>query len=202
MKKPIPENVETLIGANLKRLRVERGYTQRDLGERLGVVASHPWKPQTVADAEAGRRKFAAGDLFILATALRVPIPVLLQVPEGTTTVQAGKSLVAVPPAIPLDGDSLGYMLDSLRSLLADLQAYVYPSLGKVDEQIRSAIQTVRLMGISSSGDPQWARTAGKWGAFTDKPEEHADGFDYATQLGEAIRDYYARNQETPEEEP
>lgn len=55
-----------MLATNLRRLREDRGWSQRQLGERAGV------HKQVIADIEAGKTRMPAYDKFIrIARALK-----------------------------------------------------------------------------------------------------------------------------------
>jgi transcriptional regulator with XRE-family HTH domain len=73
------------------RIRQERerlGMTQADVAGAVSrlLVGDEKWYPQTVSDAEKGKRAFAVDDLFALALALSVPVKQLITAPPGETT--------------------------------------------------------------------------------------------------------------------
>jgi len=62
----------SITGRRIKALRVELGYTQTDLAERVRVDTS------TVCDWETGRSEPRLGRLALVAHALRCPVEYLV----------------------------------------------------------------------------------------------------------------------------
>jgi transcriptional regulator with XRE-family HTH domain len=80
--------INQVVGANLRRLREERGLTQAQAGLLLEPYLGSKWKKQTVGFAEKGlRREFSAGELISLARAFGVKVQSLLQPPPGEPTI-------------------------------------------------------------------------------------------------------------------
>lgn len=67
--------IEQAIGANVARVRKERGLSQTDLGQAIEQHQGRPWSRQAVSAAEKGQRAFSAADLMALARVLDVSIP-------------------------------------------------------------------------------------------------------------------------------
>lgn len=63
-------------GTNVKRLRIERGWSQSKLAGDVGISLSHLWK------LESGQREPSADVVDRVAEALGVPPIVLLQAPK------------------------------------------------------------------------------------------------------------------------
>lgn len=73
-----------VVGRNVKRLRLERALTQHELAQvwkRYGLV----WARSKLAALETGGRpQVSAGELVLIALAMRVPIGELFDGPEGS----------------------------------------------------------------------------------------------------------------------
>ena len=67
-----PENSFDAIGKSLKSIRKRRGFTQKELGERIGVLR------ESIAAYEAGRSHIMDTTLLDLAAVLRVSVNELL----------------------------------------------------------------------------------------------------------------------------
>ncbi len=65
------------LGERLARLRKERGYTQKELGEKTGLIQA------LISDYERGKLRLNADTILRLATALEVTTDDLLQ-PAGS----------------------------------------------------------------------------------------------------------------------
>lgn len=80
MAKTLPKSNEIIarVGANVRRLRLERGWTLRGLAERSGL------SPRFVSQLEAGQGNIAIGRLAGVADAYGVPLEQLVSAkPEG-----------------------------------------------------------------------------------------------------------------------
>lgn len=82
--------IEEVIGANLARLRDEKGMSQSQLGDAVAEHLGKPWSRQAVSAAEKGRRAFTAADLLALARTLDVSVPALFLLRDwrGSNTVE------------------------------------------------------------------------------------------------------------------
>ncbi|VVT12224.1 helix-turn-helix transcriptional regulator [Hoeflea sp. EC-HK425] len=60
--------LEKLVGINLRRLRNERGLSQQQVGEKLGISF------QQIQKFENGTNRISAGRLFVLAQFLNAPL--------------------------------------------------------------------------------------------------------------------------------
>ena len=64
------------IGENIKKIRVDAGLTQKELGERLGITS------QSIAQWETGRREPKYQSMVKIADALNVPVSSLYGISE------------------------------------------------------------------------------------------------------------------------
>ena len=73
------ENVdpESLAGMQLRRIRLERGWTQQDVAERMRPFG-HKWIKSTVNRIEGGKRALRVNELENLARMLELPREMLL----------------------------------------------------------------------------------------------------------------------------
>lgn len=77
------------VSRNVRRLRISRGWTQEEAGERFGAIYGEPWSKAVWSAAEQTRgvrqRSWAANELAALADLFGVSIPELLvdDEPEG-----------------------------------------------------------------------------------------------------------------------
>ncbi len=67
--RPGPTSLDAIAGANLRRIRISRGFTQERLAERLGITY------QAVQRLEAGKIQFSVNRVVELAGILEVTIP-------------------------------------------------------------------------------------------------------------------------------
>jgi transcriptional regulator with XRE-family HTH domain len=78
MAKRSPLPVDTLVGQNIRICRLQRGLSQTELGQRIGVTF------QQVQKYEKGANRVGASRLTQIADTLQVPLPTLF---DGASTV-------------------------------------------------------------------------------------------------------------------
>lgn len=71
MKTMKPGTVRAVFGANVRRLRGEMGFSQESFAEECGLHRTY------VGAIERGERNVSLDNIARIASALRVPIPVL-----------------------------------------------------------------------------------------------------------------------------
>jgi transcriptional regulator with XRE-family HTH domain len=79
MAKRSPLPVDTLVGQNIRICRLQRGLSQTELGQRIGVTF------QQVQKYEKGANRVGASRLTQIADTLQVPLPTLF---DGASTVE------------------------------------------------------------------------------------------------------------------
>src|ERR1700740_1522580 len=84
MAKRAPQPVDVLVGQNIRICRLQKGLSQTELGERIGVTF------QQIQKYEKGANRVGASRLTQIADVLGVPIPTLF---DGAPT--AGQSQAA-----------------------------------------------------------------------------------------------------------
>ena len=72
-----------IIGANLKEMRVEAGWSQERLAEAV-AREGYPWKRITCAEVEAGTRRLSLEELLTLAALFAEPLLSFLRVQDDT----------------------------------------------------------------------------------------------------------------------
>jgi transcriptional regulator with XRE-family HTH domain len=77
MAKRSPLPVDTLVGQNIRICRLQKGMSQTELGERIGVTF------QQVQKYEKGANRVGASRLTMIADVLGVPLPTLF---DGAAT--------------------------------------------------------------------------------------------------------------------
>ena len=99
MAKRSPLPVDTLVGQNIRICRLQRGMSQTELGERIGVTF------QQVQKYEKGANRVGASRLTMIADVLAVPLPTLF---DGAATAGQGspeaspRHLLAKPHSLRL----------------------------------------------------------------------------------------------------
>jgi transcriptional regulator with XRE-family HTH domain len=99
MAKRAPQPVDVLVGQNIRICRLQKGLSQTELGERIGVTF------QQIQKYEKGANRVGASRLTQIAGVLGVPLPTLF---EGTPTAgqavqdQSGRALLTHPHSLRL----------------------------------------------------------------------------------------------------
>lgn len=78
--------VSEIVGYRMRLARAELGWTQTELGKRLGEKLNsdgRPWHVQSVSAAEKGRRAFTAEELLVLSSTLRHEVGWFFLPPDG-----------------------------------------------------------------------------------------------------------------------
>lgn len=73
--------LEEVIGQRIKEARGVKGYSQTELGERLGELLGTTWSRQAVSAAEHGQRAFPIIELFALASVMGISVHQLIDAP-------------------------------------------------------------------------------------------------------------------------
>jgi transcriptional regulator with XRE-family HTH domain len=73
MRRVTPEEVDKLIGANVRGVRSRLRMRQEDLSDAMG------WSRRTVTTLEAGDRRVTVSDVMLLCEALEVDLAELLR---------------------------------------------------------------------------------------------------------------------------
>ena len=68
-----PNSARELLARNLRRLRLEHGFTQETLSHESGVMQSH------LSEIEAGKRNASIDLIGAIALALAVPVAALFE---------------------------------------------------------------------------------------------------------------------------
>lgn len=95
------------LGANIRRVRLQAGLTQKELGERIGVEGN------TISDWERGRSEPQAKMILAIAEACNVPVSELFRPAQDEEQQQVAKA------APPKDGNE---WLDVFRMLASALE--------------------------------------------------------------------------------
>jgi len=133
-KSPLP--VDTLVGRNIRICRLQRGLTQTELGNHLGVTF------QQIQKYENGANRVGASRLNQISAALSVPLTTLF---EGSRTADrpgpdlSGRALLAHPHALRLvqafhripDGRSRMAVLRLIESIVRAQSAVRSPARGR-----------------------------------------------------------------------
>ena len=99
MKTRVARPVDVLVGQNIRICRMQRGLTQSELADRVGITF------QQIQKYENGANRVGASRLIQVAGALDVPLAVLF---DGTASVSrgepdsSGRALLAHPHALRL----------------------------------------------------------------------------------------------------
>jgi transcriptional regulator with XRE-family HTH domain len=71
----IPVDFDTRVGANIRRIREAKGFSQTDLASELGRRGGLNWPQQTIARVEAGTRPLKFSEAIVVAEILEVELP-------------------------------------------------------------------------------------------------------------------------------
>lgn len=78
-----------VIGERVRAQREKQGWTQAELGKRVGSqLGQGDWSRQVISSTEQGRRAFTAAELVTFAHVLDVSITYLLTPPLGVDTIE------------------------------------------------------------------------------------------------------------------
>lgn len=115
-----------LLARNIAAARTVLHLRQSDLSERMREQ-DVPWYPQTVSEAEAGRRAVRAAELLPLAIALETTVWALTAAPPGTIAVAlpsgeviSARRVVEVDESAVWDGNRLKVTPPSRRTPLIE----------------------------------------------------------------------------------
>ena len=110
--------VDSLVGRNIRILRLDRGMSQTELGHRLGVTF------QQVQKYENGTNRIGSGRLFKIGNVFGVPISAFFDGAEHTLGDGNGRSptaLLTEPHALRLLQAFCSLESDDMRRTIADL---------------------------------------------------------------------------------
>ncbi len=100
MAKRAPQPVDVLVGQNIRICRLQKGLSQTELGERIGVTF------QQIQKYEKGANRVGASRLTQIAGVLGVPLPTLFEgAPTGgsqTIPDQSARALLTHPHSLRL----------------------------------------------------------------------------------------------------
>lgn len=88
-------SIEQVVGENLTRLRMRRGWTQEQLGERVGEITGKKWARAVVSTAESGDRSFTIADLMALAYVFEVSLEAFIVMGPDVKKVRIGPTTKA-----------------------------------------------------------------------------------------------------------
>jgi transcriptional regulator with XRE-family HTH domain len=115
--------IREVIGANVRRVRENRGLSQPQFGRTVGeFVNGRPWSRQTVSAMERGDRAFTVDDLLLLAYVLEVPPTALLLIPTDLPSVQVGAHVFG-PDELGAAGWQSNPTTDALEQLASTVGA-------------------------------------------------------------------------------
>ncbi|MBF6216055.1 helix-turn-helix transcriptional regulator [Nocardia puris] len=80
--------IERIVGERIRIAREAIGYSQPELGRRVGEALDKATPRQAVSAFERGERAFTASELFVFAQILRVPVSSLFTPPSGVGEVE------------------------------------------------------------------------------------------------------------------
>lgn len=158
--------IENVIGFWLTEARKELGWTQTQVGARLGDdgLLGRTWARQSVSAAEKGERAFTAAELVAFSILFERPVQSLLMPPPGIESIELGDG----PPtdakwlrAAAASGTDVPGIVDALHRLSEHLPA--------LQNELR---ELERLVVRGSSW--RWVETTGGLVASQDQMDERA----------------------------
>jgi len=136
------KTIEQVIGENVKRLREQKGMSQAEMGETVGMLLGTKWVPQTVSAAERGKRQFIAAEMVVLADVLGCRIQYLFESPDSSS-IRVSDAFTYSPDftakldASGVDDEELRRVYSKLRLTLRGLPALaatLKEDLGKIED--------------------------------------------------------------------
>lgn len=120
---------EAVAGQELRRLRLARGWSQKEEAAHLEAATGRPWHQTTVARIEAGTRPLRVNELAEFAELLGVTVPHLLfehisleaaeaEIAELEPELKAAKARAAEAEAALKAMEGLNYELNRIQSRL------------------------------------------------------------------------------------
>ena len=92
-------NVRLFLGTRLRALRNERGQTQFDLGKDSGLTATF------IGQVERGQKSISVDSLYRVASALKVPLGWLTDIPAGRPPGPEAERIFALVASAHRNGD-------------------------------------------------------------------------------------------------
>lgn len=146
MEPKAPSPVDIHVGERIRRLRVERGLSQPDLAERLGV------RYQQFQKYESGANRISAGRLFELAQIMGVGLPwfyVGLDMSGASPLAPAPRTSLAEDPAPFL------HEADDSRDRARLIGAYDSIAAGDIRKAVLDVVETAAAMSREAGGPPR-----------------------------------------------
>lgn len=153
--------IEDVIGQRITRAREETGWSQAEIGVKLGGYLGKPWPRQAVSAAEKGRRAFTAAELVALAYVLGYSVETLLSPPDGVSevTLADGRPIAAQRLrawAVSTSDEKLASLVETIASIRDEVPVLM-ASAARTDDLILDAVQevlaAVRAQGLEISKD-------------------------------------------------
>jgi transcriptional regulator with XRE-family HTH domain len=117
-----------VIGDRVRAAREKAGWTQTELGKRVGQrLGQRGWSRQVVSAAEQGRRAYTAAELLTFADVLGVSVTFLLTPPPDVSTIEIAPGVstdtMAVVDAVTShkDTDTAERFAETGRRFFSDL---------------------------------------------------------------------------------
>ncbi|MEV7994921.1 helix-turn-helix transcriptional regulator [Streptomyces sp. NPDC086077] len=144
---------EELVGQRVKQFREIRGWSQRDLAQRM-LDQGHSWRQTTVAKTEAADRPIRVNELHELANVLGVTVVDLMTMPLddefAELTVRLGELQVRQTVARQRLADAKRAK-DRAASDLTDAQQ----ELDEVEQEVQSCWEAIRQHKGNASGEQE-----------------------------------------------
>jgi transcriptional regulator with XRE-family HTH domain len=151
--------IEEIVGDRVRARRDELGWTQAELGERVGQHLGATWSRQSVSAAEKGKRAFPVAELVAFAHVLDVTISYLLMPPPNIDKVETAPG-IAIEAAVIM-GTTLPFKgTDSSEEKFADVGGRFFQHLADLSEltaTVRGDIDSIvrALQAVQASRDQE-----------------------------------------------
>ena len=106
-------DIDELVGCNIRLLRLNRGMLQTELAEASGLTF------QQIQKYEKGRNRVGAGRLFAIAGVLGVPVSAFFEGAEHTAGNGDGQAPIVVQAFSVIDSPALRWSLIELVEVMA-----------------------------------------------------------------------------------
>lgn len=155
------KTIEQVVGENVKRLREQRGMSQAELGEEVGMLLGSKWVPQTVSAAERGKRQFIAAELLVLANVLGCRVQYLFEA-QDLSSIRVSDAFTYAPDfgakldASGVDDEQLRWTYSKLQLTLRGLPhmtAALKEDLQKIEDVTRHASYLLELKDRAEDSD-------------------------------------------------
>lgn len=132
--------------------RRSAGMPQAELGRRLGDYLEKPWFPQSVSEAEKGRREFTATEIVALGAVLNRPLAWFFVPPDEGSFELPNKTLSFDELAdVVLLGGPTGNAAQALIEEGMDIVNALYGLRAELDQRAKGLVRASKRLAIRKS---------------------------------------------------